>query len=101
MVEHLCCLCHEGIAELSRLQICDAILHAKRHRAVGIGDSSKGKVGKGEIYPTLTDAGSIEVTFLHNASGFGEALANLCQLHAILGSKPVAAVQKVFKRHST
>jgi hypothetical protein len=68
---------------------------------VGIGDSSKRKVGKGEIYPTLTDAGSIEVTFLHNASGFGKALADFCQLYTVPGSKPVAAVQKVFKRHST
>ena len=27
VVEHLCCFCHKGIAELCRLQVCNAVLH--------------------------------------------------------------------------
>ena len=92
VIEHLRRLGDKRITELCRLQVCYAVLHTQGNRTMGISNSSKGKVGKSEVYPTLTDTGSIKMTFLDNTGGFGKTLADFCQLHAVLCCKPVAVV---------
>lgn len=92
VIEHLRRLGDKRITELCRLQVCYAVLHTQGNWTMGISNSSKGKVGKSEVYPTLTDTGSIEMMFLNNAGSTGKALTDFCQLHAILCRKPVTGI---------
>ena len=88
---------NETVTLVCRLQIGDAVLYAQAYESVGIGDGSKGKVGKGEIHPTLTHASRIEVALLYRYLGTGIALTHLGELYAILAGETVALSEYFFE----
>ena len=95
MVERLLRLGDECVALVGRLEEGDGVLYAESNIAVRIGDGGEGKVGKGEIRPTLTYAGGIEMMTCDDHLGASISLAHLSELHAVVGGKAVAFIQKI------
>lgn len=97
VVARLLGLGYEGVAEVCRPQIGDAILHTYGHLLVGVHDGSEGNVGKSEIYPTLTYACGIEVMLLHRQLGTCVALAYLNEATAVFTCEVITVGKYLFE----
>ena len=83
---------NEAVTLVCRLQIGYAVLYAQAYESVGIGDGSKGKVGKGEVHPTLTHASRIEMTILNREFGTRITFTNLNEPRPNATCKAVRAI---------